>query len=500
MVSQTRVELVQQVMSYDVAYFISEIAKRDAIIAEQAAIIVELRAKVSSLEQELASLKKLVFGKKSEKMPSPRSMLNGERGKSGDDVNKKKKKAQRKKHQKLSERTIIHKVEADQRQCPHCQCTDLKKVGEGKKSVVYDYVPAQVERQIHVQETLACPCGDYIVTASAPKALEGGHYGPNMMAHVVTAKCCDSLPFYRMEKQFMRQGFELSRSTLCNLFHQAANALQPLVKRIKAMVPNYDLILADETPIPILSPEKTRKGYIWTFITPDLIYYHYSASRSGETPVNIIGESTGVLVADAYSGYNQVCAPENRDRAGCWAHVRRKFFEAQGYAPFEAAYAIQQILGLYKTEYEAASENIRAGPAHLALRQNKSRPIIIAFKDWLIDQEKKQLPKSPIGKAIAYALNNWAALTLFLRNAKVPIDNNASERALRIVAIGRKNYLFAGNDEAASNLAGLYSLVASCELHEINPEKYLSDVLIKVQSHPHKDVEQLLPHVWKTIG
>jgi len=361
-------------------------------------------------------------------------------------------------------------------------------------------VPAHVERQIHVQETLACPCGDYIVTASAPKAIEGGHYGPNMMAHVVTAKCCDSLPFYRVERQFKRQGFDLSRSTLCSLFHQAANTLEPLIKRMKALVPDYDLVLADETPIPIFSLEKTRKGYIWTFITSDLIYYHYSASRSGETPLKIIGKSTGALVADAYSGYNQVCTPENRARAGCWAHVRRKFFEAQRDYPVEADYAIQQILGLYKTEYEAAAENIRAGPAHLALRQSKSQPITIELKDWLIDQEKKLLPKSPIGKAIAYALNNWDALTLFLNNAKVPIDNNASERALRIVAIGRKNYLFAGNDEAASNLAGLYSLVATCELHEINPERYLSDVLITVHSHPQKDIDQLLPHVWKTIG
>lgn len=285
--------------------------------------------------------------------------------------------------------------------------------------------------------------------------MEGGHYGPNMMAHVVTAKCCDSLPFYRMEKQFKRQGFELSRSTLCNLFHQAANALQPLVQRMKTMVPGYDLILADETPLPVLSPEKTRKGYIWTFITSDLIYYHYSAGRSGETPLNIIGKSTGTLVADAYSGYNQVCTPENRERAGCWAHVRRKFFEAQENAPIESAYAIEQILGLYKTEYEAVAENIRAGPEHLVLRQKKSQPIINAFRDWLTGQEKNQLPKSPIGRAVAYALNHWDALTLFLSNAKVPIDNNASERALRIVAIGRKKYLFAGNDDAASNLAGL---------------------------------------------
>ena len=261
--SQIRVELVQQVMSHDVAYFIAEIAKRDVIIAERDAVIaaqnatiVELRGKIALLEQELASLKRLVFGKKSEKMPSPGAMINAQRDKPKTAQMARQHSKERGK--KLSERTIVHEVEASKRQCPRCHRSDLKKVGEGKKSVIYEYIPAHVERQIHVQETLACPCGDYIVTASAPKVVEGGHYGPTMMAHVVTAKCCDSIPFYRMEKQFKRRGFELSRSTLCNLFHQTAHALQPLVQRMKAMVPSYDLILADETPIPVLAPEKTR--------------------------------------------------------------------------------------------------------------------------------------------------------------------------------------------------------------------------------------------------
>jgi transposase len=422
----------------EIAFLRMELVKRDVIIAEQSARII-------ALEQEIVALKKLIFGKRSEKMPSPKDIFRREKETNQDRESALQTRQDRRAARaNLTERTIVHEVSAEKRQCPHCLRTELKKVGEGKRSVIFELVPAQVERQIHIQETLACPCGDYIVTADGPaKPVEGGQYGPKIMAHVVTAKCCDSIPLYRMEKQFKRQGIELSRSTFCNLFHQSAQALKPIWERMLETVPQYDLVLADETPL----------------------------------PVEVLGLSSGTLLVDGYSGYNKVCTPDARERAGCWAHVRRKFFESQATAPEQAKYAMEQILSIYRIEYEAASQNVKEGPPHLLLRQTKSLPLV---------------------KAFTYSLNNWEALNVFLGNARVPIDNNASERALRIVALGRKNYLFAGNHEAARNLAGLYSLIATCELNEVNPEKYLADTLIRVQSHPQKLVDQLLPHAWKS--
>ena len=203
-------------------------------------------------------------------------------------------------------------------------------------------------------------------------------------------------------------------------------------------------------------------------------------------------------MVDGFSGYNGVCTPEARIRAGCWAHARRKFFEAKDTAP-EAAHVLEQIKSLYQVEYEAANLGLLGSEQHRELRNNKSGPILSELRRYLVEQSSTHPPKSPMGKAIGYVINNWQELIRFIDDQQLPLDNNASERAIRIIALGRKNYLFAGNDEAAANLAGLYSLVASCELHNINPETYLGDVLIRVHTHPQKMIEELLPKKWKEI-
>ena len=291
----------------------------------------------------------------------------------------------------------------------------------------------------------------------------------------------------------------MSRSTLCNLFHQTAQATSPLWQRLRELVPEYALVLADETPIPVLEPpkDKTHKGYIWTFITVDFICYRYSRTRSGETPIAMLKDSTVTLLVDGYSGYNAVCTPQNRTRTGCFSHVRRKFFDAKSQSNDLAEQSLDMISRLYQIEYQAAELGILHTAQHLALRQERSSIVITELHSWLKEHEGSELPQSAIGRAIAYTLNNWEALTQFLIDPKIPLDNNRSERALRIVALGRKNYLFAGSDEAAENLAGLYSLVATCELHGISPEEYLADVLIRVHTHPSKNLDELLPHKWR---
>lgn len=448
------------------------------------------RDKALKLEEEVAQLKRKVFGKRSEKMPR----INLKKSKlSADDVqkNRKQRKSER---SELPEVIHTHAVQEDEKHCPSCGSTDFKQVGEGRQTVLYEWIPARLERQVHIQETWACSCGEHLITAQGPqKPVEGGLYGAGFISHVVTAKCCDSIPLYRMEKQLKRVGLPLMRSTLCNLFHQAASVLQPIYELMQKLMPSYILVLADETPIPVQAVKKTHKGYIWSFINDDFILYRYSESRSGINAKEVLKESKGVLLADGYAGYNKVCE-EGRTKAGCWAHVRRKFFDASLNAK-EAQSALDRIGDLYQVEYDAKSEGLDEDE-HTKLRDQKSKPILNELKTWLFEQQAIHPPQSAMGKAIAYTLKQWEELNHFVSDAKIPLDNNASERALRIIALGRKNYLFAGNKKAAENLAGLYSLVASCELHGINPEQYLRDVLIRVHTHPQREIEDLLPHRW----
>src|SRR5271170_744138 len=455
------------------------------------------RTKAEELTRRIEQLERMLFGKRSEKMPSVKSAL---RVPVAPEVIKEVRATRRAERNQVPEVRVLHHVQESKKHCPKCGSHDLKKVGEGKVSTLIEYVPARLERQVHVQETLACSCGEYMITADGPiRPVEGGHYGPALMAHVVTSKCVDSIPLYRMEKQFKRAGLALSRSSLCNLFHQTALALKPIYDYMLAMMPSYSLVLADETPLPVQAETKTHKGYMWSFINDDYILYRYSRTRSSLTPSLVLQGSKGTLLADGYSGYNQACVPEGRLRAGCWAHARRKFFEAKVDTP-EAQLVLDHIKALYHVEYDVANLDVIGSSQHLLIRQKRAGPILLELKQYLRDQEGIHPPKSPMGKAIGYVLKNWDELNRFVHDPQLPLDNNASERALRIIALGRKNYLFAGSDDAAENLAGLYSLVASCELHGINPEHYLADVLIRVHTHPQAQLDELLPHTWKTLG
>ncbi|HEX8702482.1 MAG TPA: IS66 family transposase, partial [Myxococcaceae bacterium] len=261
------------------------------------------------------------------------------------------------------------------------------------------------------------------------------------------------------------------------------------------------VVWADETPLRVLEVKKTHLGYLWTFLTQNeqgqwLIGYRFSMSRSGKTPLQVLEGTLGALVVDAYTGYNPVTVPGGRVRVGCWAHVRRKFFEALSTAP-EAQQALDFILSLYRVEHEAAQTGVVRMLAHRALRQHKSRPVLEALHAWLTAQLPLHLPKGPMGQALSYTLNQWQALSRFVNDEQLPLDNNRSEGALRKVALGRKNFLFVGHQAAGENLAGLYALVATCEANGINPEQYLADVLLRVQTHPNSRIDQLLPHRWQ---
>jgi transposase len=462
-----------------------------------AADLTKLRGEFDDLKAKFAELEHRFLGKKSEKMPPMDREVRKERGTDPEQTQRKRRENAEIKERVVTER-IHHRVPDTQRTCPKCGRTDPRSMGQ-KEGTEYEYVTGYFRRRVHIRETVACRCGKHIVTAPVPdKAREKTRYGPGFYAYLIVAKCGDSLPFYRLEKAFKRIGIPIARSTMTDLFHRAAEILSPLCARILEIVAKSDVVHADETSFKMLSSEK--KAYVWTFIGKDgehdLIAYRFSASRSGETPLRVLGGTKGTLVVDMYTGYNRVTSVGGRDRAACLAHARRKIFLALEGVP-EAQVALDLIRDVYVVEHEAKERQIAGTPEHRELRQARSKPLMEKLHAWLAERQDLHPPKSLMGKAIRYATKNWEALTKFLENPKLPPDNNVSEAALRVVALGRANYLFVENEDSGANVAGLYTLVATCQANGVNPLEYLRDVLVRIHSHPASRIDELLPHRWK---
>jgi transposase len=462
-------------------------------------IVVAMSDKIAKLEHELAQLKKAHVGPKSErsKMPRPPSTpVTAEERLA-------KRRAQAADRAQTETVSTEHKVPVVERTCPRCGNDKLKPIGGGRKTTVYEFVPARFVRHEHVQEVLRCRCGDYVVTApGAPKVIEKGRYGASLLAHLAVAKCADHLPLYRLEKDFARRGFPIARSTMNDLLHRTSELTKPLWERLLEQIRTRPIVGADETRLLMQNDGtgKPKNGFVWTYVAADDhgdqdVAYDYAGGRSGETPKRLLGGTKGTLIVDGYSGYNVVAEVSKRKRAVCHAHLRRYFHEALPTAPI-AQEAIELILGLYRVEHDAKEQTITGTKAHLRLRRQRAGPIRDQLYEWLLRQKPRHPPKSPISAAIRYALNQWRELGRFLDDARVPLDNNASERSLRRVALGRKNYLFVGDVEAGASIAGLYTLVATCEARGINPFAYLADVIPRVQDHPKRRLDELLPGPW----
>jgi transposase len=463
----------------------------------------QMREQFASMQGTLEKLQRHVFGKRSEKMPPiAEAIRDPARAEAERIAALQKRRENAEKKRQLVTRKIEHKVRDDQKTCPKCGGHEFTALGGGKVTELYELVPARVERQLHVQEKLRCRCGETILTADgSAKVYDKARFGPTFMAQVAVSKCADSLPLYRQAKAYRRAGVQVDDSTLGDLFHRDAEIVQPLYERLLEFVAEKEIVLADETTQRVQAKGNTRTAWLWSFIARDqaekeMIAYVFSRSRSGETPVRVLADTMGKLLVDGYSGYNKVTLPGGRMRAGCLAHLRRKFFDAQSAAPDAAKCAMDFILEVYKVERAALDNDLLGTPEHLEMRQSRSRAVMDEFKAWLEAEQPRHPPRGPMGEAIGYALGQWRALTLFLTDQHLPVDNNASERALRVAALGRKNFLFVGSDEAGENLAGLYSLIATCEANGVNPVEYLADVLLRVQTHPASRIDELLPHNW----
>lgn len=466
-------------------------------------VVADLADRLAKLEHENAQLKKNLFGARSERSKLPRVKV-GEPKTAADA--KATREARAEARAKAPTIRIEHKVPVDMRRCSACGSTDLEPLGAGKTTSVWEFVPARFVRHEHVQEVLRCRCGGCVITApGAPKLVEKSQYGASFLAHVAVAKCADHLPIYRLEKELARKGVPVARSTMNELLHRTSALLAPVWMRLLDVIRTRDVVLADETRLKILKDAsgKPKTGFVWVFGAADAdgdfdVAYKFADSRSGDTPKTVLEGTTGVLLVDGYSGYNHVDRVSSRRRAACFAHVRRYFFESLTTAPV-AQGALDIISELYRVEHEAKERRLSEAE-HLELRRMRAGPIRDCLKAWLDHHAERVPPKSPLGTAIRYTLAQWTELGVFLEDARVPLDNNASERALRRIALGRKNYLFVGDVDSGKSLAGLYSLVATCESRGINPFEYLLDVLGRVQDHPANAIDELLPGAWASAA
>jgi transposase len=423
----------------------------------------------------------------------------------------------------LKRERVVHDLPEAEKVCPCCHEPRIV-IGE-QTSEQLDYRPAKLFVRQHVRLSYACPTclaqaietipeGEpepppLIVTApKPPQPIDKGLPGPGLLAHVVTSKYADHLPLHRQEAMLARQGVELSRSTLCDWMAAVAKAFTPLYTLMLSQVLKSRVVQTDETRVPVQEPgqDKTKSGRLWVYLGDQehpFTVYDYTATKARDGPAAILKDFTGFLQADAANVFDGLYVPGSITEVACWAHARRHFHEARDSDAARSADALARIGAIYTVEKQATEQIERdrvegdaADVVRLRLRQEKTIPQLADFARWLDEQAKIVLPKSPIGQAIAYAQRQWPALGRFTENGFLNIDNNASERALRAVAVGRKNWLFAGSDAGGRTAAVLYTLTQTCKQHRVDPFAYLQDALTRLPSLPVERLPELFPHTW----
>jgi len=402
----------------------------------------------------------------------------------------------------LPRKRIVYDVPEEQRHCPHC-AKSLHRIGE-EVSERLEYVPATLSVIEEVCPKYVCPNGCTVVTAPKPFApIEKGLPGPGLLAHVVVSKYGDHLPLARQEGMFLRQGVELARSTMCDWMRRCAELAAPLYQLMKQRTLSSKAVQTDDTPVAVLDPElpRTRTGRTWSYVGDEVhpyTVYDYTPTRAGVGPATFLEDFDGYLQADAYAGYDAIFADEVRHvfEVACWAHARRKFYEAQSSDLMRSMIMLAYVRLLYDVEREAKDKEWK-GEARRVLRQEKSRPILADIEAYLRREQSQVMPKSAIAEAIGYALNNWKALMRYTEDGDLEIDNNGAERSLRGIAVGRKNWLFYGSDNGGHTAAILTSFIATCKRLRIDPFAYLRDIFERISAHPANRLAELLPDQWK---
>lgn len=417
----------------------------------------------------------------------------------------------------LPRQRIVHDLPDSEKPCPCCgqaRCVIGEEVSEQ-----LEYIPARVKVLQHVQIKYACKACEknaqhpQITLAEKPLApIEKGLAGPGLLSYVIVSKYGDHLPLYRLERIFERHRIDIARSTMCDWMAQCADVLRPLYELMVKEVLKSAVIHTDDTPVDVLDPKlkTTRTGRFWIYLGDEQHPYDvftYTPNRTRDGPMKFLagwGKDNRVyLQADAFGGYDGIYAGQAGGKVtevACWAHARRKFYDARNSDAASATAALAHIRLLYDVE----DQTRELKPAErAALRRQIALPRLQQFKSWLDQQQAANggpvLPKSPVGQAITYALNQWEALSVYVTDGDLDIDNNAAENALRRVALGRKNWLFCGSDNGGATAAVLFSLIATCQRHKVNPLDYLRDVLARIAAHPMSRLTELLPDQWALL-
>ena len=472
----------------------------------------ELRAKSFQIEQlkaQLAKLRRMQFGRSSEKLDRAVEQLellldDLREGKAEQlaaqapvAAEEKQKPVRRPLPQSLPREEIVHQAACA---CPRCG-GELRRLGEDVSELL-EYVPASFKVIRHVRPKFSCRRCEAITQAAMPSLpIERGRPGPGLIAHVLVSKYADHLPLYRQSGIYERSGIDLERSTLADWVGRSSALLAPLVEALRKDVMSSDVLHGDDTPVPVLAPGagKTKTGRLWTYVRDgrphadmraSAAIYFYSPDRKGEHPSAHLKSFKGTLHADGYAGFNAIFEKGAVTEAACWAHVRRKFFDEyeSKQAPI-AKEALDRIGALYAIEAEARG---KPPDERRRLRQEKSKPLLDDLHAWLSATKPKLSQKTDLAAAIRYTLARWKALTRFVDDGKLEIDNNAAERSIRPLALGRKNYLFAGSDAGGERAAAIYSLIETAKLNDIDPEAYLRDVIDRIADHSINRIAELL--------
>jgi transposase len=494
------------------------IAERDATMASmqemidaQKATLDASSAEIAHLKLLLAKLRRQAYGRKSEKLDRQIEQLELrlEELVADEGITDAKPQTKPAVERQSSERAPLpahllreeHVLEPAEQSCPACG-GNLKPLGEDIAEQL-EIISSAFKVIRTIRKKKACACCDVIVQPPAPsRPILRGIAGPGLLAHILVAKYADHQPLYRQAVIYERAGVELDRSTMARWVGASANLLLPLVDAIRRHVFAATKIHADDTPVPVLAPGngKTKTGRLWTYVrddrpagstVPPAAWFAYTPDRKGIHPQMHLVDFQGTLQADAYAGFNAVYESGKVKEAACWAHARRKFYELHEAHPSPTTQeALHRIAELYAIEAE-----IRGKPPdeRRQVRQARAGPLLGSFETWLREKLPTLSRKSDTAGAIQYALNQWQALAHYADDGMVEIDNNAAERSLRAVALGRKNFLFAGADTGGERAAAMYSLIETAKLNDIDPEGYLRHVLTHIADHPINRINELLP-------
>ena len=520
------VTTLHRIIATQAADFAVEREAREGELAAAKAGLVAKALEIEKLKLQLARLRRQQFGRSSEKIARTIEQLeltledleaeasvpavatpSASDGEQSSSSTERKKSGRKPLPQHLPRRAIVHEPSCT---CPACG-GEMRKVGEDVTEVL-DYVPGHFEVTRHVRPAFSCrSCETMVQTPMPSLPIERGQPGAGLLAHVLVGKYCDHLPLYRQSGIYAREGVELDRSTLADWVGKAASLVSPLVEAVAQHVMTAEKLHADDTPVPVLAPGsgKTKTGRLWVYLrderpyggrAPPAVVYRYSPDRKGEHPRAQLAKFRGFLQADGYSGFGPLYETANGQPAtvtevACWAHVRRKFYDIHvaTSAPI-ATEALQRIGQLFDIERAAMG---LAPEQRRRIRQGAARPVIDDLAAFFDASLAKLSGRSELAGAIRYGRSRWIALTRYLDDGRLEISNNAAERSIRPLALGRKNYLFAGSDAGGERAAAAYTLIETAKLNGLDPEAYLRDILGRIADHHINRIAELLP--WNVV-